>query len=391
MSEHQVYEFKALDGSLSAKDKEYVRGLSSRAKVTSTSAYFVYNYGDFRGKPEAVLDRCFDVMVYFANYGVRTVMMRLPKGLISERSLQPYTIDYFIKTSTTEKSVILTLNIISEDYYGWIDDDESWIDELCEVRNEILQGDLRSLYLSWLKAGLADDAPPLDELMEPPIPPNLKKLSPALTSLTQFFMIDLDMVAIAAESSPSTQAKTEPIADWIAALPEGDRNAYLLRVAQGDTHVGADLMQDLRKEFGSTLDTSGVTTGRTLAEIISLGNTREEERNQQEQAAAQPSHYYTHKDDRKKQEKVATKQSRHLYLQSLIPKVDRLWTDVFRLIGYGKAKSYDEAVNILKDLRDVADMQGQPERFGDRIAQLMSKYSSRPALCRRIRDANLHH
>ena len=388
MSEHQVYEFKALDGSLSAKDKEYVRGLSSRAKVSSTSAYFVYNYGDFRGEPEEVLDRCFDVMVYFANYGVRTVMVRLPKDVISERSLQPYTIDYFIKTSTTEKSVILALNIISEDYYVWIEDDESWIDELCEVRNEILQGDLRSLYLSWLKAGLADDAPPLDELMEPPIPPNLKTLSPTLTSLTKFFKIDMDMVAIAAESSPSKQTKTEPIADWIAALSEGDRNAYLLRVAQGDTHVGADLMQHLRKEFGSPIETSGITTGRTLAEIITLVHTREEERNQQEQAAAEAR--YAREENRKKQQKVATTQSRQLYLQSLVPKVDRLWTDVFRLIGYGKAKSYDEAVEILKDLRDVATMQGQPERFGDRIDHLMSKYSSRSALLRRIRDANLH-
>ena len=341
MSEHQVYEFKSLDGSLSVKDKEYVRGLSSRAKVDSNSASFVYNYGDFRGKPEAVLDRCFDVMVYFASYGVRTVMLRFPKGLVNERSLQPYTIDYYIETSTTETSMILKLHSISEDYYGWIEDDESWIDEVCEIRNEILQGDLRSLYLAWLKAGLSEDAPRADELMEPPIPPNLKELSPALKGFTSFFMIDEDMMAVAAESSPSKRAKKEPIADWIAQLSESDRNAYLLRVAQGDTHVGAELMQRLRKEFGNlsknkSSKNSDVTTGRTLAEIVALANGYEEERKKQEEEAAQ--------------------QARRQYLQGLVPKVEQRWVDVFRLIGYGKAKTYDEAVNLLKDLRDVATM-----------------------------------
>ncbi|MEM9217981.1 MAG: hypothetical protein AAGD25_27025 [Cyanobacteria bacterium P01_F01_bin.150] len=370
MSEHQVYEFKALDGTLSAKDKEYVRGLSSRAKVSSNSAYFVYNYGDFRSKPQLLLDRCFDVMVYFASYGVRTVMLRFPKGSISERSLQPYTIDYLIETSSTEKSVILKLNIVSEDYYVWIDDDESWIDELSELRAEILQGDLRSLYLSWLKAGLAEDAPPAAELMEPPIPPNLKKLSPALDSLTKFFKIDDDMIAIAAESSASKKAKKEPIADWIAALSERDRNAYLLRVAQGETHVGAELMQRLRKEFGSTPKTNGVTTGRTFAEIIALADTQAEER--------------------EKKEKAAAEQLRKTYLQSLVPKVDRLWADVFRLIGYKQAKPYEEAVEILKDLKDVARMQGRSNQFRDRMAKLMSDYSSRSGLLRRIRNANLH-
>lgn len=63
MSEYQYYEFQSLDRALTSADQTYLKGLSSRASVTATSASFVYSYGDFRGDPTKVLDRCFDMML----------------------------------------------------------------------------------------------------------------------------------------------------------------------------------------------------------------------------------------------------------------------------------------------------------------------------------------
>ena len=370
MSEHQVYEFKAIDASLSAKDKAYVEKLSSRVRLTSTSAYFVYNYGDFRGRPEQVVDRCFDIMVYLANFGVRRLIMRFPKSLINPDIFKPYCVPYLLSVSTTEKSVILDMSVNGEDYYVWIDDDESWVDDLSELRNDILKGDLRSLYLSWLSASLSENGPQeWDEWLEPPVPPNLKKLSPALESLTEFWRLDPDMVAVAANASQAKQTKKEPLADWIASLPESDRNDYLLRVAQGETHVGTELMQRLRQEFGETTTVSGAHTGRSLAQLVDLA-----EREQQQ---------------RQKRDEIAAQKARNRYLDGIAPKTDQLWKEVFRLIELKQAKPYEEAVNILIDLRDLADYKGTSSLFQDGLNQVINQYAKRPALMRRLQNAQL--
>jgi hypothetical protein len=96
MSEHQYYEFQSLDQPLSSADQTYLRGLSSRVSLTATSASFVYNYGDFHGDPEKVLDRCFDLMLYVANFGTRQLMFHFPKKLIDPAVFEPYCVRHCI-------------------------------------------------------------------------------------------------------------------------------------------------------------------------------------------------------------------------------------------------------------------------------------------------------
>ncbi|MEC4812709.1 MAG: hypothetical protein SAK29_05465 [Scytonema sp. PMC 1069.18] len=109
MSEYQYYEFLALDRSLTASDKAYIESLSSRVQVTSTGAVFVYNYGDFRGDPKQLLERCFDVMLYMANWGSRQLMFRLPKPLVDLTVFEPYCHLDSISLSTTRNLVIRKL------------------------------------------------------------------------------------------------------------------------------------------------------------------------------------------------------------------------------------------------------------------------------------------
>lgn len=45
------------------------------------------------------------------------------------------------------------------------------------------------------------------ELIEPPVPPGLGQLDPALEAFTEFFAIDEDLIAAAAEASPSLTGK----------------------------------------------------------------------------------------------------------------------------------------------------------------------------------------
>jgi hypothetical protein len=58
------------------------------------------------------------------------------------------------------------------------------------------------LYLAWLGSCFGEDcAEDPKDILEPPVPANLKKLSPALKNFVELFMVDEDLIAAAAESS----------------------------------------------------------------------------------------------------------------------------------------------------------------------------------------------
>jgi hypothetical protein len=44
MSEYQYYEFQSIDRPLTVQEQAEIQELSSRGKVTSTQAVFLYNY-----------------------------------------------------------------------------------------------------------------------------------------------------------------------------------------------------------------------------------------------------------------------------------------------------------------------------------------------------------
>ena len=67
MSEYQYYEFQAVDRPLTSQEIAGLRAISNRARINSTSFVNVYNYGDFRVDPEALLEKCFDAFLYAAN------------------------------------------------------------------------------------------------------------------------------------------------------------------------------------------------------------------------------------------------------------------------------------------------------------------------------------
>ncbi len=48
-------EFRAIDRPLDKAEMEKLRTISSRAEITPTSFTNTYNYGDFHGKPEALV------------------------------------------------------------------------------------------------------------------------------------------------------------------------------------------------------------------------------------------------------------------------------------------------------------------------------------------------
>lgn len=78
MSEYQYYEFQAIDRPLSEADRQALRDLSTRARITAISFTNSYEWGDFKGDPAKLMERWFDLHLYLTNWGSRRLMIRLP-------------------------------------------------------------------------------------------------------------------------------------------------------------------------------------------------------------------------------------------------------------------------------------------------------------------------
>jgi hypothetical protein len=90
MSEYQYYEFQAIDRPLSEAERQALRHLSTRARITATSFTNSYEWGDFKGDPAKLMERWFDLHLYLANWGSRRLMIRLPKRLVDRRLLDAF-------------------------------------------------------------------------------------------------------------------------------------------------------------------------------------------------------------------------------------------------------------------------------------------------------------
>ncbi|UBF24199.1 hypothetical protein K9N68_21075 [Kovacikia minuta CCNUW1] len=150
------------------------------------------------------------MMFYIANWGTWRLMFRFPKALVDPSWFQPYELKHTITVSTTSKYVILDIHITEEEGIGWVEG-EGWMPCLLPLRDELLRGDLRLMYLVWLRTApyLAENTLE-DDPVEPPIPPNLDKLSEALQAFVELVEIDPDLVAAVAQASDRQKPIPEP-------------------------------------------------------------------------------------------------------------------------------------------------------------------------------------
>jgi hypothetical protein len=372
MSEYQYYEFQTIDRLLTPKEQDEIRKLSSRVQLNSTQATFLYNYGDFRGNPKQVLEKYFDVMFYIANWGTWQLIFRFPKAIVDPQWFQPYELEDTITISTTSKYVILDIHINEEEgIRGWVEG-EGWLPRLLPLRDDLLRGDLRLLYLVWLRSApyLAKYALEEDPI-EPPIPPNLSKLSKPLQAFIELVELDSNLVGAAAQDSSHQQAGSEPsLETWLSALSADEKQEFLLKLVRREPHVDLQLIHRLKELAGKTQSAPQAILGhRHLSELGEIASTLRKKQQQKEENAA--------------------KKKRVQALEALAPREEQLWKEVVRLIELKQAKPYDEATALLKDLRDLAEYQGRSPEFIQRFKKLKLDYQNRPALIARFRTINV--
>src|SRR5687767_1260351 len=141
MSEYQYYEFLAIDRPLNRKEMGELRSLSTRAEITPTSFVNTYEYGNFKGDPRKMMWRYFDAFVYYANWGTRQLMLRLPRGLLDEKAAAAYRVRHAVAVEAKGEHVLVEFE--SQDDSGdwdWEEADEDWMSRLTPLRSELMAG-----------------------------------------------------------------------------------------------------------------------------------------------------------------------------------------------------------------------------------------------------------
>lgn len=380
MSEYQYYEFQTVDRSLTRAEMDELRALSTRAKISPRRFQNVYHFGDFRGEPLALMQQYFDAFIYVANWGTNWLMLRLPRRALDPETVYPYCVEEGLTLHVARDHVILEFVSQDEEGAGWIEDEEaeSWLPALLPLRAELARGDLRGLYLAWLagvRGGLLED----DEI-EPPVPPGLRALSPALETLARFLRVDENLIAAAAERSSAQPAAPSPadLERWVRTLPQAEKDDLLVRLARGEPlDLGAERLR--RAGAGATRGTTA-PGARTVEALLAAADERTAARRRQEaeREAAERA--------RQEREEAA---ARATYLDSLVGREEELWREVEALIEMARPKEYDRAVQLLRDLHDLGARQGCSAAFAARLGPLRRRHVRRSGLLNRLDRAGL--
>ncbi len=378
MSEYQSYEFVALDRPLTAQEQSALRKYSSRATITSGRFAVDYSWGDFKGDADDWMEKYFDAFLYRANWGCRQLMLRLPKSAFPLKTAKQYCAEHAASVRASGEKLIFSFSYDDDGEGEWLEEDDGAMAAILPVRAELAGGDLRALYLGWLacvEAGELDD-----EAVEPACPPGLGRLSPALEAFANLLGINPALIEAAAAGSPAQSAvDDEVIAAWLSALPDREQTSILVRLVKGnESGLRGELLRRFRESRSEM--SSGKAKPRTVSDLLSAAESREEER--QRKAAEQAAR------ERARLEREAA-QARERQLTALAKREDAAWEEVEDLLATRSPTKHDEATRLLVDLREVCVRGGRQEAAAKRIRRLREQHANGPALIDRLRKAGL--
>ncbi|MBU4402056.1 MAG: hypothetical protein KJ907_04860, partial [Actinobacteria bacterium] len=174
------------------------------------------------------------------------------------------------------------------------------------------------------------------------------------------------------------------ITKWVARLPAKDKDTVLTRLLEvDDPHIVAELRQRVLREIRDARESGGRARSSGRRSVIELLSRVEEIALERRKKEAEQRAREKARSERER----AAKRKKHL--ESLVGKEGRLWAGVDQLIATRQPKRYDEAVSLLQDLHDLADMQGRRSEFLLGMNTLYSEHTRKTTLVERFRKAEL--
>jgi hypothetical protein len=350
MSEYQYVAFRAIDRPLDHKQLDFAEKQSSHSELSPREMSVEYNYGSFRGDVDGLLRRGFDVHLNYTNYGSREVKIRLPSGLpFSQATLKPFlTMDSLTWKKDTKGNggILKVFPYLESGAIEQVWELDEYLDSLEKVRDQLIEGDLRAMYLLWLCAAYDDYQDP-EEAIEPPVPHGLSKMPSASVDLLMFFGLDPLILKAAADGVPGAPARRERkelIQEFSQSISEARARALLQRVLEEDADsVRAELLTEIR-DASPIMDWPTSIRGRTLDALMTEADRLREIENDREKKRDQAKA----KRDAAKAEKV--RQDRMVQMKSS----PQSWlAQAEGTAASGGTKNYKAAAEILADLREA--------------------------------------
>lgn len=379
MSEYQYYEFAALDRPLTPAEMAKLRAMSTRAVITPVSFTNHYEWGDLKADPADWMQCYFDAFVYSANWCSCWLALRVPLATFRKAELKPYASKYTLTIEASDKHWIFNWTLDESENYDRfaMDDGSGWMRRLAPLRDELLRGDLRPLYLGWL-AGTAvlDDTEP-----EPEVPPGLTELTPAQQALAEFLEINPDLLAAASAGSTAvsaTDTEDQHIDAWLDTWSCDDMKAVLKHIATGK---GQEAERQVKSRHAAWLraqrpSVPSTHVRRTLAELRKQAESAASERRKREAKA------------RAKQEAERRRQ-REAHLRQMMSTAKAHWKTAETQAGRGVASGYDQAVKVLADLAEGYALTSSPAAFARDLERFLVPHGKRKALLQRLIKAGL--
>jgi hypothetical protein len=192
MSDHRRYEFHAVERPLDDAAIRALRALSTHASITRTSLVYDGRWDDFEGDPAALLEWWFDVFVCNGGEGIRLLALRLPFESLDPVTAGLYCAGAGAMLRPTRRHLVVEFQV--EAHGGTEGGAPVSAESLVALREELVRGDLRALYLGWLACAQSGALP--GAAVEPPRPPGLEALSAPQAALVEFLAIDRDLLAV---------------------------------------------------------------------------------------------------------------------------------------------------------------------------------------------------
>ncbi len=392
MSEYQYYEFVVVDRPLTQQQQLELRSKSSRATISSGSFVNEYHWGDLKGDPLDWMQRYFDAHVYSANWGSCRLMLRLPRETLEAGLLTPFVTPSASGTRMGFSQIFSALENAEHWILDWDFNDDSgdcerfwsrddgpgWMGRLLPLRDELLRGDTRPLYLGWLarvSTGEFDD-----HELEPPLPAGLSTLSPAQQALAEFLLIDPDWLDAASDGSPALPA-------WEAGQEDADLEPWLLEQTETDMRATLRLLLT-----GRSLEAERSVRGAYLAwrrpRLVAPAQP-ERRRIAQIRAGVASVRAQRLEDERLAREAKAARERAEYatILDRLVQEAPQVWQEIDATVQRGTGSAYEQAFKLLTTLAEALKQAGQEAGFRHDLSQLLARHGHRPAWMKRIEKA----
>ena len=248
---------------------------------------------------------------------------------------------------------------------------------LAPIREELLRGDLRSLYIGWLMAigmGIFDEGD-----FEPMPLPGLANLTASQRALAKFLEVDQDLLAGVGIGDPDSEKQRpsqQDIDQWLSRFPSDEVLDVLNSLLAGKGHQAERWLKNRYADWQRSLHKNKKGNCRSIADLLKNAEAAKKIRLEKKKA-------------KQKKLEITLKKERDAYLKSLAKNFPKVWKSVEKILEKTSASTYDAACRQILDLSEAYSAHTTKKAFKEDLHKFMAKNMKRKALIQRLVKAGI--